>query len=178
MNKQINLIPLELTVPASSIKLSSTIYKFSVILTIVFIVIMLGAISFFVYYKFEINKASLNIKNLKNKIVQLEKNEQKLILAKDKLSKISYIKSTDVIDNELNAYESFHDLVSSDESAVLSDININAKKTELSLSISDTPNLIQVLNKVYALTDYKSAILNSLSYNPDSGYQFKLTLQD
>ena len=178
MKKQINLIPVEMTVPTKTVKLVKILNKISIIGAIFLILIILIFISGLIYYNIEYKKSVSNVNTLKDKIITLEKSEQKLILAKDKLSKIAYIKSIDAVDDELTNFIELKSLVSSPSASTFTEISIDPKKTELSLTFPNSLDLSGALKSLPTLTKYKRIVLSSLGYSKNSGFLVSLILED
>jgi hypothetical protein len=178
MKKQINLIPLEMTVPSKSVHLAKTINKISTFSAVILIFLILVSIGAFVYYNVQGQKTTASINSLKQKIVELEKSEQKLILAKDKISKISYIKSLDSVDDELVNFKDFEQSINSASSSAFTEVSIDADKTETSLIFPNSESLTVALQNVSNLKQYKKVILTSLGFNSNSGYLLNLIFQN
>lgn len=172
--KQINLIPPEMAVPAKAVNLARILNKVSTIGALALIVVVVVLISALVYYNIEYRKSVTNVNSLKTKIVELERSEQKLILAKDKLSKIAYIKKIDSVDDELISFMEFKSLISSPSGSAFTEISIDPVKTETSLTFLDSLNLGNALKSLSTLVNYKRIILSSLGYNSSSGFLVSL----
>lgn len=170
--KQINLIPNEMTVPAKAVRLSSLLYKISMIGVIILVLSVTLLISGLVYYNIQYKQVTSNLTTLRSQIVALEKNEQKLILAKDRLSKILAIKKIDSVDDELTNFETFESFISSN--SAFTDISIDSNKTETSLSFKNSSELVTALNFISSLKEYKKVVLSSLNYGVNSGYLISL----
>lgn len=179
MKRQINLIPEEMSVPAKVVTLAKTLNKISTVGTILLILTIIGLIAGMVYFNVERGKTTTNIASLKQQIVDLERSEQKLILAKDKLSKIAYIKNSDSIDTELSNFIEFENSVSGASSAIsFTEINIDPTKTEVSFAASDSGSLSSTLEKISTLAKYKKIVMTSLGFNATSGYVVSLVFND
>ena len=177
IKRQINLIPSEMTVPTRIVNLSKLIYKVSIIGTIALILIVITLISSLVYFNIQYRNSIANTNILKTKIADLEKSEQKLVLAKDKLSKIVYIKSINSVDNELSNFQDFKNSISSPSGITFTEISIDPIKTETSLVFQNTEDLSNTLGIIQKLTKYKSIILSSLGFNLSSGYLISLVFR-
>ena len=175
--KTINLIPTEMTVPARVVRLVKLLNKISVIGSILLITLIIVTISALIYYNINYKKSVANVEVLKTKIADLEKSEQKLVLAKDKLSKIVYIKSINSVDNELINFQDFKDSMSSSSGTAFTEISIDPIKTETSLVFQNTEELSNTLAMIQKLTKYKSVILSSLGFNLSSGYLISLVFR-
>ena len=177
IKRQINLIPSEMTVPTRIVNLSKLIYKVSIIGTIALILIVITLISSLVYFNIQYRNSIANTNILKTKIADLEKSEQKLVLAKDKLSKIVYIKSINSVDNELINFQDFKNSISNSSGTTFTEISIDPIKTETSLVFQNTEDLSNTLGMIQKLTKYKSIILSSLGFNLSSGYLISLVFR-
>ena len=183
MKKQINLIPREMSVPGKTVTISKIINKISTIGTIVLIFIAIVLISVLVFFNLEYKKSTTNVENLKSRIVELERSEQKLILAKDKLAKISYIKKLNSVDTELTNFQDFKLSITASSAAKFTEISITPEKTETSLTFTDSANLGAALEVVSKLLehdgkDYKNIILSSLGFSPNTGYLVSLIFKN
>ena len=165
-------------VPAKSVKLYKSLTKFSMFGTVFLSILAVASIVGFIFLKIQYSQIANNINILKKRIVELEKNEQKLILAKDKLSKIEYILSLDAIDVELSDFKDFQNSISSESGILFSDISIDPQKTEVALSIKDTNQLSSVLKNIGLYAKKSSVILSSLGFNSNSGYLVALIFKD
>ena len=172
--KQINLIPAEMTVPARVVKFAKLLNKISIIGSILLIIMIITAISGLVYYNLSYKNSVVNVDILKKKVADLEKSEQKLVLAKDKLSKIAYIKSINSVDDELTNFQNFKDSISSSSNTTFTEISIDPVKTETSLVFNNSNDLSSALETLQKTTKYKSIILSSLGFNLSSGYLISL----
>lgn len=177
IKKQINLIPIEMTVPAKSVNLVKTINKISTVSTLILVVLLLIFVGSFIYLKIESKKTAVSVSTLKAKIIDLEKNEQKLILAKDKISKISYIQSINSVDNEITDFRNFEESLSEASDSSFVEVSIDSDKTESSLAFSNSINLNKALIAVSNLKQYKKVILSSLGFNSNSGYLLNLVFE-
>lgn len=167
-----------MTVPTKTVKIVKLLNKISIIGTIVLILLVVVLISGLVYFNIEYKKSVSNTNILKDKIITLEKSEQKLILAKDKLSKIAYIKKIDSVDDELTSFIELKSLVSSPSASTSTEVTINPVKTELSLTFPDSLTLGNTLQLLPTLNKYKRIVLSSLGYSKSSGFLISLILEN
>ena len=177
MEKKINLIPTEMAVPARAVKITKIITKISTVATIFLILITLVLTSIFFYYSLEDKKIAGSVEDLKSSISKLEKNEQKLILAKDRLDKITTVQNLKSIDQEIIRYQKFAEAVKSSSGSAITEANLNSKGTEVSLLSFNSESLAQVLVPLSKLLDYKIITLLSLGYNPGTGFISSLLLE-
>ena len=184
MNKKpINLIPSDMVVPAKTLRLAATLNKISTIGTILLVTIILGLISGLFYYNFQYKKTLSNIESLKSKVQSLERSEQKLVLAKDRLTKIAAVKKLDSVDDELKSFKNFESLVLTNPGSIFTEISIDSDKTETSIvsaTSSSLSNVMKSLNDLSEnkLTNYKHIIMSSLGFNSSSGYLVSLIFKN
>lgn len=170
MEKRINLIPLEMAVPARAVKLAKLLNKFSVVGAILLIISVVVVISLLVFYSFELKNTNSKVSQLKSRVVELEKNEQKLYLAKDRIEKITEVRKLQAVDDELLKFEELTKNIALYPDTSYSEISINPTKSELTLLSKTSVSFSDVLKLILGLTGYKNMILSSLGFTPASGY--------
>jgi len=174
MDKKINLIPEELTVPSSVVKLTKLINKFSIVSVISLILTLLVMISLFVYFSFNLKNLDSSNSSLKADVVSLEKTEQQLLLTKDKLSKILLVKSLNSADTNFENYKEFKAVASEFPDLSLGESEINSKGMEISVSSNNTSSFIAFLKKIGEFNKFPNASITSLNYSPDKGLLLNL----
>jgi hypothetical protein len=176
MQKRINLIPSDMAVPASAVKLAKLVNKISMFAVVALIVTSLGVAGLFFYYSSEVTKQTARISSLKNKITTLSQNEQKLVLAKDRLSKIDVVQKAKSVGDEVSRFKSFSESVSSTGS-IITEANLNSKGTEVTLLSQTSESLALVLKPLSKIADYKTVILSSLGFNSGTGFVSTINLE-
>lgn len=168
-----------MTVPTKIVAMAKVLNKISTIGAFFLVLAIIGLVSGFVYFNEQYKKTISNVDSLKAKIASLEKNEQKLILAKNKLSKIAYIKTINSIDSELNDYNDLKSQIALNSTNLdTAEVVFDPNKTETSFKFSDSTNLSNALVTLSKLDKYKKVILSSLGYNTTSGYLVDLILSN
>ena len=175
MEKRINLIPEDLTVPVSTVKLTKLINKVSIFSVIILIITSLGIISVFVYFSVNLKRLDSSNSTLKKEVASLEKTEQQLILTKDRLSKISLVKSLDSANNNFKNYQEFKTIVTGFPDLKLGETVINSKGIEVSVSSTNTSSFIDFLKGIKEFDKYPKVSISSLSFNPKTGLLLNLT---
>lgn len=177
LNKTINFIPTDMAVPVKSVKLAKTLNKLSIVGVILLILSVISAIVLFFFFSSDLKKTNASVATLKNEISSLEKSEQKLILVKDKLEKISYIKSLSSAENDINQFKSINEIVLSASNSAFTEISVGSSKTEISLSTPDSSSLSLILSSFTNLKDYAKITLSSLGFNSTSGFLSSLIFE-
>lgn len=178
MKKQINLIPNEMAVPAKTIKFAGYLNRISTIGTIIFISVVVILIVSVTYFNYRYNRVVSEVESLKTKILSLETSEQKLVLTKDRLSKIDSLKKVDSIDKEITSFENFYNIVMNASGSAFSDILMTPTETDATITFQSSAYMNSAIAAIYTLTDYKGITLTSLGYNPGSGYYVTLVFKD
>lgn len=169
-NKDINLIPSEMAVPARAVKFAKVISKVSIISSIVLLLVILGLGSYYIYLSLEDKKITQSVNGLKNRISALSQNEQKLILAKDRLSKITSVKKAKSANNEVTNYQKFINQISGSGEFQITEANLTTKGTEITLVSQNSSNLTGILKALDEIKGYQRVIISSLAYNQGSGF--------
>jgi len=174
--KNINLIPTEMAVPASAVKLSSLLNRIS---TIIFVLLILSSIAFGLSIFFlnqESGKVSRSVEALKLKISDLEQKEQKLVLVKDRIEKITAIKNSKSVNDEVSRYKAFSNLLQTTTGSTVSEANISSKGTEVVVVSQDSTSLSSLLTPLAESANYKNIIISSLGYAQNTGFLTSLIL--
>ena len=158
MDKKINLIPEDLAVPASVVKLTKIINKLSIVMSVVLIVAVLGIVSLLFYFLTNLKRAEASNSLLKDEVTTLEKVEQQLVLTKDKISKINQVKLFDSSDLNLDNFKILQNIIPEFPDLILGEVQISSKGIEILISGKDTV----------------SFIISSFSLNPKSGISLNL----
>lgn len=174
--RNINLIPTEMAVPASAVKLSGLLNKISTVLVILLILSSIGfGLSVF-FLNQESNKISRSVEALKLRISDLEQNEQKLVLAKDRIEKITSIKNSKSVNDDVARYKAFSTLLQTTTGSSVSEANISSKGTEVVVISQDSTSLSSLLTPLAESANYKNIIISSLGYAQGTGFLSSLIL--
>ena len=177
MDKKINLIPIEMAVPARAVKIAKILNKISTVTVILLILTLIVVGSIFFYYSTQNSKINRNINSSKTKITNLEKSEQKLVLAKDRLSKIEVVQKVKSLNDEIKRYQKFSIIVSASTGSIISEADLNSKGTEVTILSQSSDSLTEIIPLLSKLKDYGKIILSSLEFNPISGFILNIKLE-
>lgn len=167
--KKMNLIPSEMAVPARAVRLAKLINRASTFFALILLVAVLVTGGLFFYFSSQSAKQVATISNLKVKINNLQQNEQKLVLAKDRLVKISAIQQLKSISSEITRFNEFANLISTSGS-ILNEASLSSKGTEATLLSDNSDKLAEILKPIDNFVNYKKVVLTSLNYNPGTGF--------
>ncbi|WKZ25749.1 MAG: hypothetical protein QY322_00325 [bacterium] len=168
--KNINLIPTEMAVPARAVKVAKVISKFSVVGSIVLLLVILSLGSYYIYLRLENEKVTSSVNTLKQTISDLSQNEQKLILAKDRLSKITVVRKAESANSEVKRYQNFLSQVVGTVGTQITEATLTTKGTEITITADSSQNLSGILKTISNVLEYERIVVSSLAYNPGSGF--------
>lgn len=168
--KNINLIPTEMAVPARAVKVAKIISKISVVGSIVLLLVILSLGSYYIYLRLENEKVTSSVNTLKQTISDLSQNEQKLILAKDRLSKITVVRKAESANSEVKRYQNFLSQVVGTAGTQITEATLTTKGTEITITADSSQNLSGILKTIANVLEYERIVVSSLSYNPGSGF--------
>lgn len=175
--KNINLIPTEMAVPARAVKLAKVISKVSIMGSILLLITILSLGSYYIYLRLENERVVSNINNLKQNISDLNQNEQKLILAKDRLAKIEVVKKAKSANSEIKRYQNFLNQMTVSVGSQITEASLTTKGTEITILADSSQNLTEVLKNVSNVLEYERIVVSSLSYNPGAGFIANILFQ-
>lgn len=165
-----------MAVPVSAVKTASLLNRISVI-SIGFLALTIVVFAGLFFYLSKTSSAQVdNISKLKAKITSLQQNEQKLVLAKDRLAKIKVVQDARSVGNEVGRFRDFSKDISNSGS-VVTEATLNNNGTEVSLISSSSDILSSLLTPLSTIIDYKKVILKSLSYNATTGFISTILLE-
>lgn len=166
-----------MAVPARSVSFAKGLNKLSFVGVILLSLLIIITISLFLFYSAEFKKVNAIVASLKDQVLLLEKSEQKLILIKDKLGKINYVKSLPSSENNINQFKKLNEIVSLSSDSAFTEIDIGSVKTEVSLFSKDSTALSSVLSSFVEIKDYIKITLSSLGFSPLSGFSSSLIFE-
>lgn len=176
MKKQINLIPNELAVSPKYVKLAKEINKVSVFGMSIFVFFLVLFLVFYFYYSNLFKKTNSELTRLKTNISSLEDSEQRLVLVKDRLSKIRQVKKLNTIEKDIANAKIILDQLGQIENQNQTSISLKDQQTDLVFKSSSTSLLAESLRVVSSLGLYNTILVQSIALIPDSGYTVNINL--
>lgn len=174
MAVKLNLLPQGSAVPPSLGKALKLIRTLGIVALCLFLFFVLGVSGFLVFSSIKLQGLTAQSEDLKAKIKSQETTEQKMVLLKDRLGKITKVKSTPSIQKNLDNAGLLTDKIP--EGTILTELNIDQKKTDISLIFNSSVNLNTFLNSARSNSYFKRATLTAFSFNPQTGYSVGLRL--
>ncbi len=166
-----------MAVPTKVIKITKVLNKISTVGAIVLLVMLITAISLFVYFRIQENKINANIEDLKVRISTLEKSEQQLVLTKDRLARIATIKLLPSVREDLTNFQEVTNLLANVSDSSLLEASIQSNKTDFSVTSKDSNALATFLEPISKLKKYKTMILAALGFSQTSGFTSDFTVE-
>ena len=128
----------------------------------------------FIYYLAGVSNDHLTkLTSLKTEVKDLENSEQALILAKDRLMKISPILKSDFAKKD---FETIDSLANNSGFVKLVDGKSQEKKLELTFLVQDSSALKSFLDQLSKDPNHKETILKTVNFRPESGFFLTLEL--
>ena len=165
--KNINLLPTDLGPSKFLLGVAYFCKKATILMSIVFFIAAIGFIVYFVIVKPKITNLSVSRDSLKESIAGLEETEQKLFLTKERIGKIKSILALYSVASDLPTVNS---LVSNSAGVGIGHAAVSEEKTAVDTTFRDSSALSSFLAFLMQIPGYKGIFLNSLSFNPVTGY--------
>lgn len=176
--KNVNLIPTELSVGDSVTKIAKSFKSTSVVLAAIAIFAILVAFGGFFFFSQNLKDITTESENLKRGISDLEKSEQRLIFAKDRLAKIKEIQSEENAIDEVKAFDTMYKLVTSLGNISVSGVKIDSNTIEFSVVSTSLSSMTSFFEGINDQSDLFSKVaLSSFGYVPSVGYSANLVFE-
>jgi len=176
MAVKLNLLPQGAAVSGSLGKTLKSIKSFGIIALGMFLFFILGVSGFLVYSSISLKGLTIQEESLKARIKSQETTEQKIVLLKDRLTKISKVQSTPSVQKSLDKAGGV--VASLPAGAVLTELGLDLKKTDMSLIFRSSLDLNSFLGFVKTSGEFKRVSLTAFNFNPLSGYSIGLRFFD
>lgn len=173
--QDINLIPQASKVSQEVVektnKLGSVLKLFIVILTIT--AITAATVYGIIYYRLKLVREEHA--KLKQELVSLQKSEQRFILLRDRLDKISKIQAKYNTDDEIQIAR---DLVQNLQApSMISTLTITPELVETEITTDSSLSLTKIFSYLIGSGKYSSVSMLSFDYNPTSAYRLSLQIK-
>ncbi|KKR85150.1 MAG: hypothetical protein UU32_C0037G0009 [Candidatus Woesebacteria bacterium GW2011_GWB1_41_10] len=164
----INLLPPELKTGGIFGKAIKAVRSLTLILLSLFLVFGFGVAGFFILSSIELRNLTANGTSLKEQIKVLEVTEQKMVLLKDRIGKIRTAMNSPSVISGFEGVNLILSSLSSDSS--VSELAVDSTKIDLSLAFRSPGDLSGFLTNLKNSTFFKSIVLTSFGFNPQTGY--------
>jgi hypothetical protein len=174
---KINLIPPELAVAGSTNKLAQKLTQISIVGAAISIFSALVLLGVFVFFSTQLRKVTTENNSLKNQITNLQRSEQRLVFAKDRLGKIKGLSTQQSALEELEDFDLLYEFVKGKTEITVREVNVDKEMLEVSFyastlsSITDFFKFLQENKEKLNVVD-----ITSFSFSPSAGYILSLEL--
>lgn len=134
----------------------------------VFIVLVVISFSYLFILSTQITSSNTTQGSLKTSISSLESTEQRVVLMKDRISKINALTKEEDTQELIGAFESITKQVPI--TAVLIAGEVTDEASKISYLMPSSSSLVELMAVVSANEDYEIVLLKAFSYTPSSGY--------
>lgn len=170
----INLLPADVRPKESVVKTSRIVKKLIIVVFSLFIL----SISVFgaTYYRNlrKLKTTAGRISDLKTSISALEQTEQKLVLVKDRLSKISDVLSMPSVVGEIEILKDINDL--SNSKIVIDTASLSVDNVMFTINVSDSETLVNLFSDLSNKKNYDSVEITSINYNAETGFNIGMRI--
>lgn len=164
----INLLPQDLVGSASVSRAAEIMKRVAVGLASLFVILAGLGLALFLIFNSDLKKQQASVDSLKNNIKNLESVEQKLFLVKDRIQKASGIIKARQIEPKVASLSKVIALLPAGVN--LTEAEIDATKSKLAFSATDSSSLASFLSQFVASGIYKGITLKNFSFIPSSGF--------
>lgn len=133
-----------------------------------FIIFVSGVATLFVINKTSLNRINTEVSQLETQVKAMEGSEQQLILLKDRLAKITSIKTMPTVTQNLSNLDSILEGVSFD--STMNDVSIAPKRIDTSLELASNKDFTTFISNLKNMDFFKTITLSSLNYSSGKGY--------
>ncbi len=165
---EINLLPQEFKPGSTVIKLSTNIKKIALLGVVIFLISVISYFTSFLFLNQRISVSLSNQEKLKNQIKALEKTEQRLVLVKDRLDKISSINRNPRANDEVGRLNIVSALFP--ENTFVEEIELDEHNAAVAISSDNLDKVASYLASVISSGEYVKVNLDFLQFDPKNGY--------
>ena len=178
MERKINLIPGELKMSRQVAALIKKLNKISIVLLITSLIGATVYISGYFYFATEVKRTNQKIDDIKNEISNLEKNEQMLVFAKDRLSKIKAIDNLGTAKSSFDSFAPVINYLGSNPDVTYSEIDFDTKKVQSTFLSQNSTALSNFLKYIEESKLFPKIWATDIGYNPSSGFMSNIIFQN
>lgn len=170
----INLLPDELKPKSSTIRVYKGLKKASILFVsfCALIIFVIGGVILVITNFLNISQKKQD--SLKSQIVNLEQTETRLVLIRDRLSKIGELQGSYETKSRIEGIRSLIETVSQD--VTLTQIGIDSKGISLKADFVSPAQMTAFITKLSGMTEYSSIKLDSMKFIVGKGYEATLFL--
>lgn len=172
----INLLPQELKPSKSVLKLSENLKKMALLSVLVLLISVTLSLGAYLFYGQRVSSSLANQEKLKTEIKAMEKTEQRIVLVKDRLSKINLISANPRANDEVVTLDFVSKLFP--DGTLVEGFELDDGKANIAISSERLSEIATYLASVISSGKFKQVNLVSLLYSPLKGYVVDLSFPE
>lgn len=165
---KVNLLPEDLAVKKGTAKIAKLFKSLTTISLVVSLVVGVGLLLFFLISYFQLKGLESNIADAEVQVRAQETTEQRVVLLKDRLTKIKQIQAIEDASKPIEDISSFLNTLPADTS--LGEFDVDSDKIDASFRFASSSSLNEFFANLLTLDQFSRASLTSFGFNPASGY--------
>lgn len=166
--KSINLIPVELSPQSGSVKMAKLLKRISIVYGAIVVILLIGAGAYILLFQFQISNIKKQNETLAVRVTELEAEEQKTALTRDRLTKIKTILAGGGMEKSLSNFDKVISILPF--GVVVTNAEVDASRTKFSVTGTSSLSIASFLSNIVAQKIYNNLVLKTFSFNPGSGY--------
>lgn len=172
--REINLLPEIFKIKGSVARLSKTLKKVAAVVFIVLVASVSISIGSFVVFSNKLDDVTSRQNQLKTQIKALEETEQRLVLVKDRLEKVTKVYAKETPLEEIATFEDIYNRIP--EGVSIQTASLSTGDVTIAVSADSTSAFNNVLDMLVGSKLFSRIEMSSFSYTPGAGYQIGLLL--
>ncbi|MBP9687533.1 hypothetical protein KBD68_02650 [Candidatus Woesebacteria bacterium] len=169
MAQNINLLPVELSRGKEVNALLSKLKVASIIVCTILLLTSMAGLAYVVLTKKAVDEMVVTRDKVKAEVLTLEASERRLVLLKDRLTKIIDFRNADVSRPQLENQKKVIDVLP--EEVTIIGARIDGGEAKIGLSSATLPPLTLVIQRLVSEKLVSQLALSNVAYNPVGGYQ-------
>lgn len=174
MAVNLNLLPQELSGKTPLGRIEAAIKKINYILIPLFLVFAVGLLIFYVVVSYQATNATAQLEALKAEVKDKETTEQKLVLVRDRLSKVKTSKNSPAATERIANIGPLLSIVPPD--SPIGELALDSGKTEISVVFKNTSAMAAFFEGLAEVEGYERIEMTSFGFSPINGYLVSLRL--
>lgn len=172
---KIDLLPIESKIKGSYIKAAKFAKTLGLILISIYLLGSIFVTGYILVLNSQIGSIENNIEKLKIDIRSLESSEQKIVLLKDRISKIKYIMTLKSANTGLDSIKDIIDKL--DENSSVTELKIDTSRIEASFNLKSTSALYSFMNNLQS-QQFTNLKIDNFTFNPNTGYLISVVINN
>lgn len=170
----VNLLPQDLKGKTLLTPAVMRLQRLTIVCAIIMVVGGIAGLGAIYYFSDQLQKSLDERSSLQSSITNLQSSEATLVLVKDRLTQISTLIEQKPVEQSVSRHSAILSTLSPDISFVATTIEADISRLELRSKSSAA--IVALITELRANPNYQSVVLNSLTFNSATGYDFSIDL--